>query len=61
MGIVATDFLTGEKVVFKTGSVAEAVRASISIPGMFVPEKYNGRLLVDGGVSDRVPFRLQRK
>ncbi|MEH7502445.1 patatin-like phospholipase family protein [Neobacillus drentensis] len=61
IGIVATDLLTGEKVVFQTGSVADAVRASISIPGIFVPEKYNGRILVDGGVSDRVPVSVAKE
>ncbi|OIK14056.1 esterase [Bacillus sp. MUM 116] len=60
IGIVATDLLTGEKVVFRTGPVAEAVRASISIPGIFVPEKYKGRILVDGGVSDRVPVSVAK-
>lgn len=58
IGIVATDLMTGEKVVFKKGSIADAVRASISIPGIFVPEKLNGRLLVDGGVVDRVPVSV---
>jgi NTE family protein len=61
IGIVATDLLTGEKVVFKQGPVAEAVRASIAIPGIFVPEKYNGRILVDGGVSDRVPVSIAKE
>jgi NTE family protein len=61
LGIVATDLLTGEKVVFKTGPVASAVRASISIPGIFIPEKYNGRILVDGGVSDRVPVSVAKE
>ncbi|MEH7075073.1 patatin-like phospholipase family protein [Neobacillus drentensis] len=61
IGIVATDLLTGEKVVFKTGPVADAVRASISIPGIFVPEKFNGRILVDGGVSDRVPVSVAKE
>jgi NTE family protein len=61
IGIVATDLLTGEKVVFQTGPVAEAVRASISIPGIFVPEKYNGRILVDGGVADRVPISVAKE
>ena len=61
IGIVATDLLTGEKVVFQTGSVADAVRASISIPGIFVPEKNNGRILVDGGVSDRVPVSVAKE
>ncbi|OLS41992.1 esterase [Bacillus sp. MRMR6] len=61
VGIVATDLLTGEKVVFTQGPVAEAVRASISIPGIFVPEKYNGRILIDGGVSDRVPVSVAKE
>jgi NTE family protein len=61
IGIVTTDLLTGEKVVFQTGPVAEAVRASISIPGIFVPEKYEGRILVDGGVADRVPISVARE
>jgi NTE family protein len=55
LAIVATDLHTGERVVFREGPVAEAVRASISIPGVFVPAEYRGRLLVDGGVTDRIP------
>lgn len=61
VGVVATDLLTGEKVVFKKGPIANAVRASISIPGIFVPEKYNGRILVDGGVADRVPVSVVKE
>ncbi|MFZ7942185.1 MULTISPECIES: patatin-like phospholipase family protein [Bacillaceae] len=60
ISIVATDLLTGEKVIFQKGPVAEAVRASISIPGIFVPERYNGRILVDGGVADRVPISVAK-
>lgn len=56
--IVATDINTGEKVIFKDGPLADAIRASISIPGIFVPEKINNRLLVDGGVVDRVPVSV---
>jgi NTE family protein len=59
--IVATDLMTGEKVVFAKGPIADAVRASISIPGIFVPEKLNGRLLVDGGVVDRVPVSVVKE
>ena len=58
--VVATDILNGEKVVFTKGSIADAVRASISVPGIFVPEKINGRLLVDGGVIDRIPVSVVR-
>ncbi|MDF1506702.1 patatin-like phospholipase family protein [Robertmurraya sp. DFI.2.37] len=59
--VVATDLMSGEKVVFKKGSIADAVRASISIPGIFVPEKFEGRLLVDGGVVDRVPVSVVKE
>ncbi|WP_445488445.1 patatin-like phospholipase family protein [Niallia sp. 03133] len=58
VAIVAADLLSGEKVVFTEGPIAEAVRASISIPGIFVPEKIKGRLLVDGGVIDRIPVSV---
>ncbi|MZE19420.1 patatin family protein, partial [Bacillus anthracis] len=51
----------GEKVVFTSGPVAEAVRASISVPGVFVPEKIDGRLLVDGGVIDRIPVSVVKE
>ena len=61
IAIVATDLLTGEKVIFNEGPAAEAVRASISIPGIFVPEKYRGRLLIDGGVTDRVPISVAKE
>lgn len=59
--VVATDLLTGEKVVFKDGPIHDAVRASISIPGIFVPERVGGRLLIDGGVVDRVPVSVSRE
>lgn len=58
VAVVATDLLSGEKVVYSKGPIANAVRASISIPGIFVPEKIDGRLLVDGGVIDRIPVSV---
>ncbi|GHI01270.1 patatin-like phospholipase family protein [Neobacillus kokaensis] len=61
ISIIATDLLTGEKVIFTKGPAAEAVRASISIPGIFVPVRYQGRLLVDGGVTDRVPISVAKE
>lgn len=61
IGIVATDLVSGEKVVFSKGPVAEAVRASIAIPGIFVPEKLDGRLYVDGGVVDRIPVSVAKE
>ncbi|TPG76132.1 patatin family protein [Brevibacillus laterosporus] len=61
LAIVATDIETGERVVFTEGPVDAAVRSSIAIPGIFVPERVNGRLLVDGGVIDRVPITVTRE
>lgn len=53
--VVATDVEAGEKVIIDSGNVAEAVRASMSVPGVFNPIKINDRLLVDGAVIERVP------
>jgi NTE family protein len=61
VAVIATDLIRGEKIVFKNGPIADAVRASISIPGIFVPEKIDGRILVDGGVVDRVPVSVARE
>ncbi|MFC7321453.1 patatin-like phospholipase family protein [Halobacillus campisalis] len=58
MSIVATDLTTGGKKIFHKGPACDAVRASISIPGIFVPEKIDGRLYIDGGVIDRVPVSV---
>jgi len=58
---VATDVKTGAKVILNQGSVIKAVRASISIPGIFTPAKYQDYYLVDGGVVDPVPVDLVQK
>jgi NTE family protein len=55
LAVVATDFATGEAVVFRSGPIVEAVRASCAYPCMFQPVKVNGRLLVDGMLSHAVP------
>jgi NTE family protein len=52
---VAVDIGSGEEVALQKGSVAKAVRASCSIPGIFEPTELNGRLLVDGGLMNNVP------
>ncbi|GAE24130.1 serine protease [Halalkalibacter wakoensis JCM 9140] len=61
VAVVATDIKNGERVVLRKGDVATAVRASIAIPGIFVPEKVEDRLLVDGGVIDRVPVSVVKE
>lgn len=60
LSIMATDFRTGRSVCFRTGNVLEAVRASISIPGIFVPVKYRGTWLIDGGVANPLPVNVVR-
>ncbi len=57
---VATDIETGQAVVLKQGNLAQSVRASMAIPGMFSPVNINGRLLVDGFVSNNVPVDVGR-
>lgn len=57
---VATDVESGEPVVLDRGSLVEAVRASISIPGLMAPHALDGRRLVDGGVLNPVPFDVAR-
>lgn len=59
-GCVATDLQTGAEVWLRKGSIAEAVRASIALPGLFTPSMRNGRLLVDGGLVNPVPVSLAR-
>ncbi|OEH93934.1 patatin-like phospholipase family protein [Bacillus solimangrovi] len=61
LGVIATDLIKGTKRVFTQGNLPEAVRASISIPGIFVPVKIDGNLYVDGGVIDRVPITTARE
>jgi len=59
-GAVATDLATGREVWITEGAVLDAVRASISIPGVIVPHYYDGRWLVDGGLVNPVPVTLCR-
>jgi NTE family protein len=57
---VATDLASGDPAVLRSGDVIEAVRASISVPGIFTPVRYGGRILVDGGLVDPVPVTVAR-
>ncbi len=58
---VATDITTGEQVVLHDGSLIEAVRASISLPGIFTPVEMKGQYLVDGGLVNEVPVSVCRQ
>ena len=57
---VATDITTGRPVVLGSGELARALRASMAIPTAFSPVEIDGKLLVDGGVSDNVPVDVVR-
>ncbi|QEA14155.1 patatin-like phospholipase family protein [Comamonas flocculans] len=60
-GAVATDLHSGAEVWLREGSIADAVRASIALPGLFTPvQRSDGRLLVDGGIVNPVPTSLAR-
>jgi len=61
LGVTATDFNTGEGVVFHSGSMIDPVRASCAYPGMFLPVQIRGRYLVDGMLSHPVPTRPVRE
>jgi NTE family protein len=58
---VAADIETGEAVVLSRGSVANAMRASMSVPGAMAPVEIDGRLLVDGGIANNLPIDEARK
>jgi NTE family protein len=57
---VSTDILTGTSYVFTEGSLREALVASSAIPGLFEPVRREGRLLVDGGITDNLPIGVAR-
>ncbi|HHL72339.1 MAG TPA: patatin [Bacteroidetes bacterium] len=61
LAIVATDIVTGERIVFRDGSVASAVMASSCLPGLYKPLEYRDRLLVDGLLVENVPVRATRE
>ena len=58
---IATDIETGEEVILKYGNLAEAIRASMSIPGVFTPVEIDGRILVDGGAINNLPIDIARQ
>ncbi|MEO6970774.1 MAG: patatin-like phospholipase family protein [Chthoniobacterales bacterium] len=57
---VATDIETGDKVVLDHGDLAEAMRASMAVPGVFAPYRIGGRTLVDGGLTSNLPIDTVR-
>ncbi|CAB1129122.1 Serine protease [Candidatus Hydrogenisulfobacillus filiaventi] len=60
LAVVAVDLERGRPVVIREGNLAEGVRATIAIPGLFSPVVREGQLLIDGGVLQRVPVDVAR-
>jgi len=60
LGVMVTDLELKKSMMITEGNVAQAVRASIAIPGIFCPVKINNRTFVDGGVLQRLPGRETR-
>jgi NTE family protein len=58
---MATDIETGEAIVLDSGNLAQAMRASMSVPGAIAPVERDGRLLVDGGIANNLPIDEARK
>lgn len=56
--VVATDFYSGESIIFDSGPLLPALKASMSIPGVFVPVEHDGNILVDGGMSNNLPYDI---
>ena len=61
MFVVATELKNGEKVVFNSGNTGQAVRASVTIPSMFIPTLIDGKEYVDGGLVSPVPVNVARE
>jgi NTE family protein len=57
---VATNLETGAKVVLGSGDLTTAMRASMSVPGVFAPVEYHNEILVDGGLADNLPIDVAR-
>jgi NTE family protein len=57
---VATDLVTGKEVIFSDGDLATAMRASMSIPGLFTPVRTDGHVYVDGGLVGNLPTDVVR-
>jgi len=58
---VACDIISGKEIYFNSGPLHEAIRASMSLPGLFAPYKYKDCLLIDGGIVNPVPVSICRQ
>ena len=60
LAIACTDLATGRLRVLRSGAIADAVRASCALPGVFAPVRLGDEVLIDGGLVETVPFRAFR-
>jgi NTE family protein len=61
LAIVTTDLISEREVVFREGPLAKIVQASCSIPGVYIPVKYENMLLVDGGIVNILPANVLKQ
>ena len=61
LAVIATDLNNGEKIIFNYGDIIKAIRASISMPGLFEPVIDNGSVIVDGGLVDPIPVDVVKE
>jgi NTE family protein len=59
--VVTTDLVTGEKVIISTGRISNAIAASMSMPGLFMPFKFEDKMLVDGALLEPIPVDVVRE
>ena len=58
MKIVATDYWNASEVIFDKGELIPAIRASLSIPAVFEPVKFGGKVFIDGGITNNLPYDI---
>ncbi len=61
LAVVTTDIEKAEEVVYTSGDLVKVVKASSSWPGIFIPNRIDGRLLVDGGIKNSVPVAIAKQ
>ncbi len=59
--VIATDLITGREINIASGDIIKAIRASLSVPAIFKPVEYDGKLLADGGLSNPLPDDIARQ
>jgi len=61
LALVAVDLVSGEEVVIREGKIVDAIRATVSVPGLFAPYTLGDKVLVDGGILNHLPADVVRR